>query len=391
MAFWLANAGHDVRVISAPPYYPQWKIYNNYSSLRFQKEFYKTNQSEGAGSVTVYRCPIWIPKKLSGVKRVMHLASFSITSAPTIIMQIFWRPNIMVVIEPPLFCAPLTLLISILSGARSWIHVQDFEVDAAFGLGILKMNFLQKIVLFFESFLLRSFDRVSTISDSMYKKLLTKGVPPQKARLFPNWIDIDSIYPMQHNTNPYREKFNINNETCVVLYSGNMGEKQGLLSVIEAAKIIERNKNILFVLCGEGSSRINLMAQAKDLTNIRWLPLQPLDKLNDLLNFADIHLLPQKNGLGDLMMPSKLLGMLASGRSIVAMAEKNTEVEEAVLKCGKVVKPGDSMACALAIEYLEKNPLVRQKMGWEARKLSFQRSMNPILSEFERNLFQLNN
>lgn len=382
MAFWLANAGHEVRVVASPPYYPEWKVQDDYSGLKFRKDIYRNNHQNKSTSVTVYRCPIWVPKKISGLKRLLHLCSFSIASAPRVIMQIFWRPQVIITIEPPLFCAPVTLLASALSGAHSWLHIQDFEVDAAFDLGILKINPIRKLVFYFESLLFRSFDGVSTISEGMHKKLLAKGAKLEKTTLFPNWIDNETIYPQNTITNHYRDRLDIKKETFVALYSGNMGEKQDLVSVINAARLLKPHKNILFVLCGEGSAREGLERQAKDLTNVLWLPLQPPDHLNDLLNLANIHLLPQKGGLGDLMMPSKLLGMLASGKPILAMAEKNTDLEALVVKCGEVVLPGDSVGLAQAIERLQGQPQLRSKMGTAARELSLQQSREKVLSDF---------
>lgn len=341
------------------------------------------------GSLRIYRCPIWVPSNPSGAKRLLHLASFAISSLPKMLMQIFWRPDIILVIEPPLFCAPTTLLVSALCGAKSWMHIQDFEVDAAFNLGILKSKNLQAIVLFIERCLLRVFNRLSTISQSMLIKLENKGLPNDKLKYFPNWIDINEIFPMEYKSN-LREQFKIDDKTCVALYSGNMGEKQGLTAVIDAARLMSPEEDILFILCGEGSSRKALMKYAEHLKNILWLPLQPPELLNQMLNLADIHLLPQREGLGELMKPSKLLGMQASGRAIVAMADPDTELNDEVSKCGIVVRPGDINNFAIAIKYLAKNTHERVRMGEVARSLSLKYSKDRVLLMFDHELNSVN-
>ena len=129
-----------------------------------------------------------------------------------------------------------SLLVSRLAGAKSWLHIQDFEVDAAFGLGILKSEWLRKAVLHVERRLMRRFDRVSTISHTMLEKLIEKGVDSDKAVFFPNWADVSTIFPLE-NGSLLRKQLSIPADKMVALYSGNMGEKQGLEIILEAASI----------------------------------------------------------------------------------------------------------------------------------------------------------
>jgi len=136
-----------------------------------------------------------------------------------------------------------------------------------------------------------------------------------------------------------RQQFDIPLNAMVALYSGNMGEKQGLEIVLEAATRLICEQDIKFVLCGDGAARQRLQQKYSDLSNVLWLPLQPLERLNDLLNMANIHLLPQRSGAEDLVMPSKLTGMLASGRPVVATATAGSQIAEALLGCGEVVEP----------------------------------------------------
>ena len=137
----------------------------------------------------------------------------------------------------------------------------------------------------------------------------------------------------------YRDELTISDEVCVALYSSNMGEKQGLEIVLEVARQLQHEPDLLFVLCGEGAARERLMKLGAGLGNVRWLPLQPAERLNELLNLADVHLLPQRSDAADLVMPSKLTGMLLSGRVVLATAEAGTQVARMVSPCGKVVKP----------------------------------------------------
>ena len=155
MATWLAKCGHNVRIVTAPPYYPEWHVQGDYKAW-----WYKHERLTG---VDVWRCPLWVPRSPSGSKRIIHLLSFALSSFPIMLLQILWRPDIVLAIEPPLFCTPQAWLAARLSGAKAWLHVQDFEVSAFFGLGFSSSGLLQKIIAFLERCLMQKFDHVSSI------------------------------------------------------------------------------------------------------------------------------------------------------------------------------------------------------------------------------------
>lgn len=382
LADWLARRGQEVQVVTAPPYYPDWKVHAGFEASRYVT-------SNLAASTRITRCPIWIPRRLTGLTRLLHLASFALSSLPVMLKQVFWRPDVVIVVAPALFCAPAAWLTARLCGAKVWLHVQDFEVDAAFDLGILKSAALKKLVLFAESLLLRRFDRVSTISPRMVERLVTKGVAQDRAVLFPNWVDTGQVRPLEQ-ASTFRDELGIPPNTCVVLYAGNMGEKQGLETLLKAAASLAHEAGIQFVLCGAGAARDRLYERYASLANIRWLPVQPLDRLNDLLNLADIHALPQRADVADLVMPSKLTGMLASGRPVVAGAAPGTQVAEVVGHCGTVVPPDDAEAFAAAIRSLAADPTRRREMGERARSIALEEcGQEAILTRFEAELARL--
>lgn len=362
MAEWLAGRGIEVRVVTAPPYYPAWRVSPGYSAWHYRRE-----RIDG---VDVIRCPVWVPARPSGLKRIVHLASFALAALPVALWTgMRWRPDTVFVVEPPLFCAPGALLAARLARGRAWLHVQDFEVDAAFDLGILRSPRLRRWVLATERWLMRRFDRVSTISDRMLERLEEKGVPAGRRALFPNWVELDRVYP-QSSPSPLRREWELKDSDLVILYSGNMGEKQGLEVLIEAAGRLRSRPDIRFLLCGDGAARPRLERLAEGLDNVLFKPLQPSEKLNDLLNLADIHVLPQRADAADLVLPSKLTNMLASGRPVVATASPGTQVAELVEGCGMVVPPGDSGALADALTRLSGDAERRHSLGRAARELA---------------------
>lgn len=381
MAAWLAGRGHEVRVVAAPPYYPEWKIGAGYSSWCYRRE--------SVGGFVILRCPLWIPARPSGLKRLFHLASFALSSFPVMLSQIFWRPDVVLVVEPPLMCAPAGWLVARLTGAKAWLHIQDFEVDAAFDMGILRSTRLRSWVLAIERWLMGGFDRISTISPKMREKLIDKGVLADNTILFPNWVDLSQITP-RTDDGRLRAELAVPTDKVVALYSGNMGEKQGLEVLLEAAKLACSDARVQFVLCGEGASRQRLQAVYGDLSNVTWCPLQPLDRLSELLNMADVHLLPQRADVADLVMPSKLTGMLASGRPVLATAHAGTQVAEVVVQCGVVIPPGDAPALWRALQTLVEARDDRLELGQQARSYAENHlGQDVILGEFEKQLFNV--
>jgi colanic acid biosynthesis glycosyl transferase WcaI len=132
------------------------------------------------------------------------------------------------------------------------------------------------------------------------------------------------------------------------------------------------------------------MQLSHNLPNVRFLNLQPFERLNALLNLADTHLLPQIPNAADLVMPSKLQGMLASGRPVIATAKPGTQIASVVQQCGIVVSPGDVTAIAKAITYLASDREKCQQLGRAARQYAIQYwDRQQVLKQLERKLLEL--
>lgn len=398
MAAWLTEMGHEVRVVTAPPYYPYWKVSEGYSASWYRRESdciaraalpSLNDERNGEGALVVYRCPLWVPDRPSGLKRLIHLATFAVSSLPAMLRQVFWRPDVVWVVAPAFFSAPGAWLTARLCGAPVWLHVQDYEVDAAFDLGLLKGAWLKKLVLGVERWLFQRFDVVSTISHRMLDRARAKGVAPGQTRLFPNWVDISAIKPGQSGA-AYRAELGIPAGRVVALYSGNMGGKQGLDILADAARLLVDDERLFFVFCGNGAGRPELEALSRNLPNVRFLDLQPLERLGELLTFADIHLLPQRADAADLVMPSKLTGILASGRPVVATAHEGTEVARVVERRGLVVPPEAPRAFSDAIASLAGDAELRAQLGAEARRYAEENlDKDAVLRRFEADLLRL--
>ncbi|AMO48149.1 colanic acid biosynthesis glycosyl transferase WcaI [Kosakonia oryzendophytica] len=327
MVEWMARQGHDVRVITAPPYYPEWKVGEHYSAWRWRKE---------QGAATVWRCPLYVPRQPSTLKRLLHLGSFALSSFFPLMAQRSWKPDRIIGVVPTLFCTPGMRLLAKLSGARTVLHIQDYEVDAMLGLGMAgkgKSGRVARLAAAFERSGLHNVDNVSTISRSMMNKAREKGVAADKIIFFPNWSEVARFRDVDaESVAQLRRHLGLPDDKKIILYSGNIGEKQGLENVIEAAARLQ-NHPWLFVIVGQGGgkARLEKMVSERGLDNVKFFPLQPYDALPALLSLGDCHLVIQKRGAADAVLPSKLTNILAVGGNAVITAEESTELGQLCL------------------------------------------------------------
>ena len=196
------------------------------------------------------------------------------------------------------------------------------------------------------------------------------GVPPGKIRLVPHWSPVEfASMCAAEQTNLFRElelegKF-------VVQYSGNMGLWHDLASVVRAAELLQADPRVVFLLIGQGRERVpaERLAHELGLKNIRWLPYQPKERLEDSLSCCHAALISQRAGLEGVAVPCKLYGILASGRAVVAQVPAASEVARVVAeeRCGCVVAPGDAQGLADAIAALVRDPETTARMGARSR------------------------
>ncbi len=372
----LASLGHDVTAITTPPHYPGWAVQPGQAPNSWTHSL--------LAGVKVFRCPLYLHPKMSGWRRLLAPLSFALSSAPVALWQILTRrPNVVIVVEPTLFVAPIAILAARMVGARTVLHVQDLEIDAAFAVGHMgKGGPMARLAYGFERLVLRGFDTVITIANAMSRRIADKGVPADRIHVVRNWVDLDQIYPVPH-ASAYRAELGLQDDDFVVLYSGNLGAKQGVGLLIQAARCLEDHKDIVFVIAGQGPMRPDIEAAAKTQNNIRLKDFQPEARMRDFLGVADVHVLPQERGAADLLLPSKLGGMLASGRRIIATADPETELARFLGTSCVLTSPGDVSALAAAIIALKDAPYSSDQ---EAERLTraAQLSKKTVIHDFAR-------
>lgn len=373
MAEYLAQ-NHNVKVITAMPYYPQWEIYTEYKS----KPIYF---SEIINNVEILRFKTYVPKKPTFIKRILQMCHFFIGSLGNIFR--IKKNDVVIVVMPFTISIFLGWLLKIIRGGKLLVHVQDFEFDAAFETGLSKKSgLLPKLIFKVESFFLNRADSVSTISYGMLKKLETKTALPTS--YFPNWIDYSKINPETAKPNKIFDsnKFNI-------LYSGNIGAKQDWDFFIDFVKACQEIKLVHVYLIGEGAKREEVVEKIKNFSNCTYFPPVRYEELNDLLCNADLHILFQKSTVVDTVMPSKILGMMASAKPSIVTGHEESEVKHnfEVSNGGFYYYEENKLDEILKqIKYLIESPQDSIEIGNNARKFIIEKfSMNSILNNYEQN------
>lgn len=338
MVQWFAENGYETTVVTAPPYYPNWAVQQPYSGAWYRKEQINKN-------LQVYRCPLYVPSKPSGLKRLLHEMTFFASAFFVVCRLLFQKKyDCIFAVAPPFHLGFLALFYRFFKGGKIIYHIQDLQIDAAKELNMLPER-LFPMLFGMERFLLNRVNVVSTISEGMKKKVFAKS--QNVVVLFPNWVDTEGFFPVA-DRDSLKSHWGFEPEDKLVLYSGSIGEKQGLDGIIKVAGKLSDVDHVKFIICGNGpfKERLVQMAGELGLQNVFFLPLQGHDVFNNFLNMADVHLVLQKADASDLVMPSKLTSILSVGGLALVTANPGTTLYEVIFdhQMGVVIAPEDESA-----------------------------------------------
>jgi len=376
-AEYLAAAGHDVEVYTTFPYYPQWKVPSCYAN--------KLAVSEERNGVRILRSYSYVPNPVTPLKRVLHEASYTATCLLRAIAR--KRPDILFVVSPPLGLAANAFVLSRLWRVPYVFDVQDLQPDSAAELSMLP-SWALKVLYRIEHAAYRYASLISTLTNGMQARIVGKGIPSEKLVLFEPRADesLSSIAPTEGND--FRHRYDLDNKFLVV-HSGNMGVKQGLDVIVNAAALNRSDNSMLFLLVGDGSAGKSIRQQAAklELQNVRFLPVLDSEEFRGLLAASDICLLTQHKASCECAFPSKLVTYLTAGRPVVASVNHNSEAAQAIFESGA----GEVVACDNANSLLEAITRIRksdlQEYGKHAREYACRKwSPERVLRQFERTL-----
>ena len=385
MVDFLAKSGYQCTVITSYPYYPFWKVQAPYTKHNwwYRKELKAVTNSNS--EVTVYRCPQYVPAKPTGTKRILLDFSFCISCFFVIVPLLFKKKFDHVITVAPCFQIGLIgLLYKKIKKAQFIYHIQDLQIDAARDLKMIQSKAVISCLLAIEKFILKNADIVSSISPGMIKRIEAKY--QRVVTYFPNWVDTKCLYPLAEKQK-LKEEFGFNASDFIVLYSGAIGEKQGLEDIIHTASLLSQLPNLKFVICGSGPYKEKLqdLKEKLGVKNLSFLSLQPLDKLNNFLNMADVHLVLQKANASDLVMPSKLTSILSVGGVALVSTTKNSSLFEMVdsNNIGFVVEPENKEVLTEAIKKImhsDKENISHNAFNYAQKNFS----IDKVISQFAK-------
>lgn len=354
----LVRSGHQVTAIVPVPHYPSGRV-----SQSFRGRLFWTSIEEG---VKVIRVGLPSVDRMRLPLRLLQFVCYQLGTA----WASLWQPYDVVLAGSPALSGWLPFMVAVVLRRKPAVYsVQDLYPDVGIALGLFRNKYVIAAISALEKFCLHHATIVQTISNSFLPGLHRLGVPDSKISLVYNWVDTEFVFPLPRLNEFSRE--HALDDRFVVLYAGNMGPSQGLESVLAAAENLSAEKDIFFVLVGDGSAKKALMKDAQDrsLVNVLFLPFQPRELLPDVMASANVSLVPLRKGIELGSLPSKLFTVLASGRPLLACVEKESEMWRLVERAnaGLHVPPEDPIALSQAILTLRNDRKLCDQLGQNAR------------------------
>ena len=363
----LADGGNDVTVVTGFPNYPSGVIAPGYRGRRFMEE--------QMDRVRVLRTWVFATPTRGFFKRVVNQVSFAVTSL--LAVRKVGPTDVIFVQSPPLPSGLAALLYNRIKRAPFILNISDIYPQSAVELGVLKNRLVIRLSEMFELHLYRRAARVAVPTPGMLERLVARGVPRDRVFLLTNGVDTVMFHPAAPDQELARS-LGLDGRK-IFIYAGVHGLAQGLDVILEAAKLA-RDRDILYVLAGEGGDKEALMAKAaaQEISNVRFLPNQPKSSMPALLNIAYASIIPLKRlDLFKSALPSKMFESMAVGHPIVAaMWGEGADLVEAA-RCGLVAEPEDPQALSKAVETLAADPSLARRLGAQGREY--------VVKHFDRN------
>ncbi|MFA7342817.1 MAG: glycosyltransferase family 4 protein [Terrimicrobiaceae bacterium] len=335
--------------------------------------------------VEIRRVGVRLDFKRSLGFRAIHYAAYMGGAA----LELLKDPDrlALVVTNPPFLPVWASFFRKLCRG-RYALEIQDLYPDGLVALGVMREGMIVKFWRSLNGWAFRNAEFTVALGRDMAGRLRSiYGLDSEKTHVIPHWSPVEPADGTLAGATALFRELGLEHR-FVVQYSGNMGLWHDLEQIVEAAVFLRGREDICFLMVGGGRRRASAecLASEHDLSNIRWLPFQPKDRLADSLSACHAALISQRNGLEGLAVPCKLYGILASGRPVIAAVPGDSEIARVVLEedCGLLVRPGDAMMLARAIVALADDPARAHEMGRRAREAYLKKyTLAQALDRFE--------
>ncbi len=325
----------------------------------------------GTSPINVQRVGASIFGKAGYAARIADFALFYILAFAKVISTD--RPDVVVSFTTPPFIGLVGIINRWVRGSKAVYWVMDLYPDLPVACGVMKPASLS--TRFFERvnrFILKHSDVSVVLGRCMQDLVLAKGTPADHVRMISIWSDTDGMDPIEPAQNPVRTAMGIPPQDLVVMYSGNFGIGHDAQTICRAMSRLKDTPGLRFEFVGGGKRRaeVEKYIAAHGLTNAKWHEYAPREKLGPSLAAGDIHLISLKEGVEGIMVPSKLMGIMAVGRASIFVGNPSSEVARVLTETasGLVVREGDDAGLAESITRLAGDPALRRQMGENARR-----------------------
>ena len=374
----LAAAGEDVVVVTSVPHYGLPEIPAEFRGGLIHRAL--------KSGVTVYRTLAPVAHVGSALGRGLDYAAYTVLAS---LAAISLGPvDIILCVAPPVTVGFSGWVVGFLRKCPTVFNAQDIWPDGLISMGRIHNQVLIAVLRRLEQLVYRTSNRITVVSEGMRKNVLSKGVAAGRVQVIPNWVDTERIHPVE-GPNPFRNELALG-ESFVVLFAGNVGYAAGLESVLAAAGLLRGEPRICFLIVGEGSAKADLLraAEREGLTNVRFLPTQPSGILSNVLGAGDVGLVPLREGMGAVSVPSKAYAIMAGGRPVLAAVPTDSEIRHLVAeaKCGVCVPAEEPQALAEAVLRLAGEPDRLTEYGRNARSYVVERYSRAIMTSRYRKL-----
>lgn len=340
------------------------------------KEEYKDKwiYHESYNGVNVIRVRVPEFNKSNKVSRIKNLLAYFI-NAIKVTFKLEKQDYIFSISQPPIMGGLLGVIGKWLKGGKFIYNIQDFNPEQTQAVGYSKSKKVMKFAMYLDKFSCKKADKVIVVGRDMQKTLINrfKGRNVPKNIFINNWINEKEVYPLKSDdveVLKFKEKYGLKDK-YIIMYSGNIGLYYDLKNIIKVIAKFKTRDDIVFAFVGEGTVKkdIEEYVNNNNISNVKFIPYQPKDKINYSFNAADIHLVVNAKGIKGVSVPSKLYGVMAAGKPVLGVLEENSEARLIIDEsdCGICMEPGEYEEIYKGIEYVLNNKDNINKKGINGR------------------------